>query len=292
VGEALGRLRPRKRPDPQPKSAALKLESYKECYDESCQVAVGKELAAQQTINTRIIEIANVCTVSIAIFDLRLEASVFARNAEGGCSENALLGLIREALGGVAASVAEPEPEEPSEASPVAITTLILDSDPEGAEIIVNGERQDQRTPAALELTVGTHVIELKKVPFFARQKVTLTEGQLERLKVDLDETVYGQMRISTQSPKATVRIGDKILGVTPLITAPIPAGKTEFTFSVDPYKVSRTAVDPEGRVGKIDLRLQHSLATSEWMILGYLGGGGGSSINLSTPTPFRVTTL
>src|SRR5688572_10181461 len=38
-----------------------KAESYKACYDESCQIEIGRELAAQKSVVTRIIQVGTRC---------------------------------------------------------------------------------------------------------------------------------------------------------------------------------------------------------------------------------------
>ena len=76
----------------------LKIKSYDQCYDESCQVALGAEVAAQQMVNTKIIGIGNTCSVSITFFDLRTSASAFARTVDGRCRDDELFASIRRAL--------------------------------------------------------------------------------------------------------------------------------------------------------------------------------------------------
>src|SRR5262245_21777808 len=48
-----------------------KAESYRACYDESCQIEIGRELAAQKTLSTQILRIAGTCQVTSQLFDLR-----------------------------------------------------------------------------------------------------------------------------------------------------------------------------------------------------------------------------
>ncbi len=48
---------------------ATKSNSYQPCYEASCQIEIGKELAAQQTLSARIIRLGSRCTVSSSIYD-------------------------------------------------------------------------------------------------------------------------------------------------------------------------------------------------------------------------------
>lgn len=78
---------------------AEKAESYRECYDESCQIEIGKEVAATESLSTEISRLGNTCVVSMQLFDLRTAASVDAASARGGCSEDAIVALVERAAG-------------------------------------------------------------------------------------------------------------------------------------------------------------------------------------------------
>jgi formylglycine-generating enzyme required for sulfatase activity len=79
----------------------LKKKSYKECYDQSCQVEIGRELAASKTLATRLMKIGSRCVVTATLYDLRKAASEGGATAEGGCGEDAL----RESLKKVVSSL-------------------------------------------------------------------------------------------------------------------------------------------------------------------------------------------
>lgn len=67
-----------------------KVKSYKQCYDQSCQIEIGRELAAQKTLATAIIRLGSNCTITAVIYDLRKATSEGGASVDGGCSEDAL----------------------------------------------------------------------------------------------------------------------------------------------------------------------------------------------------------
>ncbi len=67
-------------------------------YDPETQSEVGRQVAASQTITTRVIRIADLCRVNITIFDIARQVSTGAAGAEGPCSERALVESLRIAL--------------------------------------------------------------------------------------------------------------------------------------------------------------------------------------------------
>ena len=76
----------------------MKAESFSDCFDESCQVELGKALAANKTVSTSLVGAGNDCALTIAVFDLRTATTERAATAEISCAEEALLEGVREAL--------------------------------------------------------------------------------------------------------------------------------------------------------------------------------------------------
>ena len=75
-----------------------KTESYKSCYDESCQIEIGKELAAEKTLSTQVLKLGGVCKVSLTLFDLKRAASERAGQGEGACDEEGVVRALEAAV--------------------------------------------------------------------------------------------------------------------------------------------------------------------------------------------------
>ncbi len=71
-----------------------KLESYKVCYDQSCQIELGRELAAQKSLSTMILRIGEKCQVAAILFDLKQAATDRATAQESACDEDSLLDAV------------------------------------------------------------------------------------------------------------------------------------------------------------------------------------------------------
>lgn len=72
--------------------------SYGDCYDTSCQVALGRELAADHSLAGRVLRLGDGCTVALELYDLASATAVRAASADGGCEPQALAGLTRQAV--------------------------------------------------------------------------------------------------------------------------------------------------------------------------------------------------
>lgn len=78
--------------------SAQKRDSYRNCYDRSCQIEIGRELAAQKTLSTAIIKVGSRCTVTSVLFDLRRAASEGGATADGDCAREAIVALIKRVV--------------------------------------------------------------------------------------------------------------------------------------------------------------------------------------------------
>ncbi len=68
-----------------------KTSSYKECYDTSCQIELGREVAAQKTVATRIIKMGESCVVTSQLYDLKTATTERAATAKVECNAEKLL---------------------------------------------------------------------------------------------------------------------------------------------------------------------------------------------------------
>ncbi len=85
--------------------------SYKECYDESCQIEVGKELAAQKTMSSQVLKLGKKCKVTVNLFDLKRAASEGAGTASGDCGEDEVVESLEKAVVNLFAGVGAPPPK-------------------------------------------------------------------------------------------------------------------------------------------------------------------------------------
>ncbi len=74
-------------------------ETYKECYDQKCQIELGRELAANKTISSSILKIGTKCIVTSQVYDLRTQTTEISAKAEGACATGDLLVLVKQVAG-------------------------------------------------------------------------------------------------------------------------------------------------------------------------------------------------
>lgn len=73
-----------------------KSRSHKSCFDQSCQIRLGRELAAQKSLASRILRIGRSCKVTATMYDLSRSATELAATAGGACDEDSLLAALEK----------------------------------------------------------------------------------------------------------------------------------------------------------------------------------------------------
>jgi len=73
----------------------VKAGSYKPCYDQSCQIELGRELAAEQTLSVKVMKIGDECSSTLTLFDLKKGTAVGAVTAMSRCAEGEVVKTLR-----------------------------------------------------------------------------------------------------------------------------------------------------------------------------------------------------
>ncbi|MBW2732848.1 MAG: hypothetical protein JRH20_10690 [Deltaproteobacteria bacterium] len=68
--------------------------SYRVCYDSSCQIELGKSLAAQAVVNIRLLKLGESCTLTAKIYELKSETTQAAASSKGACTAAALQEVV------------------------------------------------------------------------------------------------------------------------------------------------------------------------------------------------------
>jgi hypothetical protein len=95
----LGGLRVVPRSEVKARLSAEKAESYGACYDEACQIQLGKALAAEKSLATKLLRIGSTCALSATLYDLKSETTELASTVEGECTEDALMKTVKALAG-------------------------------------------------------------------------------------------------------------------------------------------------------------------------------------------------
>ena len=75
-----------------------KFQSYKVCYDDACQIELGKAVAAQKSLATQLLHVGEKCVVVANLIDLKTETSVSGAKVHTDCDVDKLLAAMDEVV--------------------------------------------------------------------------------------------------------------------------------------------------------------------------------------------------
>jgi hypothetical protein len=82
-----------------------KSEAFAPCFDEKCQIELGKAVSAQKSFATQLLQIGKTCVITSTIYDLRSETTDRSVSAKTDCSDDSLVGAIDQIVGQLTASL-------------------------------------------------------------------------------------------------------------------------------------------------------------------------------------------
>ncbi|MBW1809003.1 MAG: PEGA domain-containing protein [Deltaproteobacteria bacterium] len=167
-----------------------KKDSYKACHDQSCQIELGRELAAQKTLSTQILKIGETCQVTATLYDLKKSTAERAATAGGACKEDLMLKAIVE----ISAKLCKPlnfkQPAQDASSAPKVKTlpgTLVVNTEPAGATVNVDGEDVG-KSPLTVELASGEYPVKVSRPGYEAlSMKTTVISGRKIDIQLELD---------------------------------------------------------------------------------------------------------
>ncbi len=76
--------------------AAEKRKTFKACFDAACQIELGKAVAAERSLATKLLRVGSRCAFTAVLYDLKRETSIQAASVDTACSLDALMGGVRQ----------------------------------------------------------------------------------------------------------------------------------------------------------------------------------------------------
>ncbi|NLF93465.1 MAG: PEGA domain-containing protein [Oligosphaeraceae bacterium] len=158
--------------------------------------------------------------------------------------------------------------EAPGHGAVVSDVVLVL-SDPAGAEVYLDGERQDGLTPLVLRnISNGRHSLELQLAGYEASRR-TIHVPDIQATRPVVLRPKAGTVLLTSTPAGAHVWLERQFLGVTPFMLSTLPPGKHNLTFrgpgceakmvevEVNAASGGSQAVDLQVNLGHLELRTQ-----------------------------------
>ncbi|MDD3694728.1 MAG: PEGA domain-containing protein [Lentisphaeria bacterium] len=142
---------------------------------------------------------------------------------------------------------------------------LLLESEPPGAEVYVDGQRQDATTPLILrQLAHGRHTVELRKAGYENSERIVQIPDRLASRPIVLQQKA-GTLLLSSEPSGAHVWHERQLLGVTPVLIEGLAPGSYKLTVRGPGCESKKIEVlISNARAEKMELSLQSNLGNLE----------------------------
>jgi hypothetical protein len=203
-------------------------ESYKECFDEKCQIQLGRQLPANKLVTTTVMKMGKMCRVAASLYDLKRQTTDLVAKEKCGCDAAVLAGAIEKVAaklravqagsGGTTGFVEEDLGEKPAGDWAVGGGQEVIvefASVPSGAVVLVDGNLACQQTPCSKSVARGKHLVSMQAPRYGKRQeRLVIAQGTSVSWKLDQN---FGWLTVRSDPAGLAVTVNGREIGVTPI---------------------------------------------------------------------------
>ena len=179
--------------------------SFKACYDEKCQIQLGRELPANKLLTCTVVRIGRTCRVSASLYDLKRQTTDTSERETAGCGEQALVSSIEKvttrlrewgkAQAGAKPSAARVEADRAIGEKPVAWTPsvrqawLSVSSQPSGLGVWLDGAKSGVTPLNKKRLEPGSHEVLIRSPCHYdSGKRFSLAQDETKQIELRLLE--------------------------------------------------------------------------------------------------------
>jgi formylglycine-generating enzyme required for sulfatase activity len=218
--------------------SAQTTESYKECYDQSCQIEIGREVAATKSLSTRILKLGSTCTVTAELYDLKTKATDVTAKESGPCGVDGLMASLDKVAatlrawgsGGRASTFQEgtiggSEGREWDVGTGEEVIARFA-STPGGATVLLDGKMLCKETPCSKSVASGAHRVSMQAERYRERtEQVVIAKGASFEWKLEPD---FGWLTVRSEPAGLEVKLNGEAVGRTPIERREVSPGGYE----------------------------------------------------------------
>ncbi len=154
-----------------------KAESYKNCYEQTCQIALGRELAAGKSLSTQIFRLGGGCKLSMSLFDLKRAATEAATTTSGQCDEKGLVSLLDVAVKQLVRKL-DPNTKKSSNYLPAAVAAEGNRTNDDVTDTDITAEHKIKQGVSEEALKSGKYAVDIISVELHSGVGTDIDEGQ------------------------------------------------------------------------------------------------------------------
>jgi len=263
---------------------AAKVESYQDCYDETCRIDMTRTVYADKSLSVDIKSEGSSCRITAVLYDIAQEATESAADVECTCGfkeiKQAMVGVAAQLSGKASAlvaagaavigggtvkqGVAMDRGEKIVNAMTDKTGLLFIETDPPKAALMINGKPYGN-APYQDELMIGRYIVTASQNSYYhdAAQEIQLTtDGATLKLVLP---PAFGTLNVTSTPDGAEVLIDDKPVGKTPFIDKRMKSGQYQVEVRRDLYApVRRQVTVGDGRLTAESFNLAEDFGSLE----------------------------
>jgi iron(II)-dependent oxidoreductase len=201
--------------------------SYKPCYDEKCQIALGRQLPANKLVTTTILKAAGQCRVAASLYDLRRQTTDVVARQTCACAEAGLVPAIEKVAGKLrdhqAGGARPPFVEGPIGTQPAddwepetgQEAIVRFDSVPPGAVVLMDGNLVCQQTPCSKSVKLGLRRVSMQ-APRYLKKDSQLKIAEGTKVAWTLEPN-FGWIGVDSSPAGLEVQVNGQAVGPTPI---------------------------------------------------------------------------
>ena len=190
---------------------SLKRESHKDCFDQSCQIELGKAVAADKSLSSQLIKIGDVCSLQSQIYDLKTETTDVGAQAEGPCTVIGIKGCIDQVVAILKEGGVVPTAQRVQDLGKGGGSAKITSS-PSGAEVWLNDEFIGITPHIIHEKPSGTYKLRLELPDYVSNEATIVIKKGKETIHHRELASNWGKISISSSPTGATVYLDDVLI--------------------------------------------------------------------------------
>ncbi len=189
----------------------LKRESHKDCFDQSCQIELGKAVSADKSLSSQLIKIGDVCSLQSQIYDLKTETTDTGAQAEGPCTVIGIKGCIDQVVAILKEGGVVPTAQRVQDLGKDGGSAKITSS-PSGAEVWLNDEFIGITPHIIHEKPSGTYKLRLELPDYVSNEATIVIKKGKETIHHRELASNWGKISISSSPTGATVYLDDVLI--------------------------------------------------------------------------------
>jgi len=208
------------------------------CNTTECVVQMGQILGVERMLSGSIGKVGRIYTLSLQMVDIQTGRIMMSKSEDCDCP---IEKVLTQSVPNIALKMAGLSPDQKPDGEPLPMVVagkgdFYFNSDPQGAQVSIDGKQTAVITPGYLEgVQAGMHVIRMNTEQYSGSETIFLDADEFKRVELKL-ERAKGGLKVMTTPLDAELYIDNTGYGLTPQNVSGLDAGEHLIRISKQGY--------------------------------------------------------